>query len=158
MHYAWEQSFARIITNKRATTSHGWNPLMYNLLDDKELKKDGDSNPAKNPYEWCLISADLLTLHFDNAISGTLLDNIVSFKVWKQALDTSWNENMADYAQQWKQKFQSAQLWLLESVLTLEICLVIIRAAIAFHSYSSKMIIYLLLWRRWIQTSKWWLK
>jgi hypothetical protein len=37
VHRAFEVSFGNIINSKKAIRNRGWNPLNYNLLDDKEL-------------------------------------------------------------------------------------------------------------------------
>ena len=75
VHYAWEQSFARVETNKKATAARGWNPLTYSLLDNKDLKREKASNPVKAAYEMCMISgkaaADPLTLNFNEGYSAT---------------------------------------------------------------------------------------
>jgi len=110
VHYAWEQSFARVETNKKATAARGWNPLTYNLLDNKDLKREKASNPVKAAYEMCMISgkaaADPLTLNFNEGYSATLMDKVVSYKVRQQALDTARTENAAETARQRKEKFQ----------------------------------------------------
>jgi hypothetical protein len=110
VHYAWEQSFARVKTNKKAIAAHGWNPLTYNLLDNKDLKREKACNPVKAAYGMCMMSgkttADPLTLNFTDEYPATLMDKVVSFKVRQQPLDTARNENVAETARQRKEKFQ----------------------------------------------------
>ncbi len=38
VNYAWEQSFARVETNRRAIADRGWGPLNYNLLINDDVK------------------------------------------------------------------------------------------------------------------------
>ena len=110
VHYSWEQSFARVASNKKATAARGWNPLTYDLIDNKELRREKACNPVKHAYELCMIAgkttADPLNLNFENGFSGTLMDKVVSYKVRQQALETSRNENAAQLIEECKEKFQ----------------------------------------------------
>jgi hypothetical protein len=111
VHYAWQRSFARVTSNRKATASRGWAPLTYNLLDDTELRRDKSNNPIKHAYELCMIAgrtaADPLLLNFEDGFSGTMMDNkVVGYKVRQQALDRSRAENTAEINQQRKEKFQ----------------------------------------------------
>jgi hypothetical protein len=38
VHRAFNVSFGSIVNSKKAIRNRGWNPLDYNLLDDKELR------------------------------------------------------------------------------------------------------------------------
>ena len=38
VNYAWEQSFARVETNKKAIADRGWGPLNFNLLNNDDIK------------------------------------------------------------------------------------------------------------------------
>ena len=119
-HYAWQRSFARVTSNRKATASRGWSPLTYNLLDDAELRRDKSNNPVKHAYELCMIAgrtaADPILLNFEDGFSGTMMDKVVGYKVRQQALDRSRAENTAEINQQCKEKFQKC------STMTAGIC------------------------------------
>jgi hypothetical protein len=50
VHYAWQQSFAWVRNNKRATATRGWGPLTYNLLDSEEIRREKNCNPDNSAY------------------------------------------------------------------------------------------------------------
>ncbi len=53
VHYAWNASFARVETNKKAITNRGWYPANYILLDSKELDKNKNNKHVRDAYTAC---------------------------------------------------------------------------------------------------------
>jgi hypothetical protein len=111
VHYAWNHSFSRIESNKKATAERGWNPLTYTLLDCPELNNEKENDPIKHANDLCLIAgqrtADPNILNLETGLSGTMMDKIISHKVRQQALDKARAENAAEIVRQRKEKFEN---------------------------------------------------
>ena len=71
--YAWENSFHRIGSNKKAVAKFGWGPLNYNLLLHPEIR--GENGNA------VVLSSDVSPeeLNLTQGLSGTLTNKIVMF-------------------------------------------------------------------------------
>ena len=81
VHCAWEHSFARTESSRRAIAERGWNPLTFNLLDHEELHRDKDENAINNAYQLAAIygkeNVDPSSLNFDSGVAKTLMDQII---------------------------------------------------------------------------------
>jgi hypothetical protein len=73
VHHAWEHSFARTESNRRATAERGWNPLMFNLLDHEELYREKDDSAINNAHQLAALhgkeNIDLSSLNFDSRVA-----------------------------------------------------------------------------------------
>ena len=89
VHYAWNTSFARVETNKKAIANRGWYPVNYILLDNKELDKDKNNKHVREAYTCCELTGskpeDLSNLNLQNGISKTLFDQVVEYKAREDA-------------------------------------------------------------------------
>jgi hypothetical protein len=56
VHRAWNKSFARVDSNKKAIANRGWGPLTYNLLDHPELKQQNKKDIVEAAYNNCRMS------------------------------------------------------------------------------------------------------
>ncbi len=101
VHRAWEHSFARTESSRRAIAERGWNPLTFNLLDHEELHRDKDENAINNAYQLAAIygkeNVDPSSLNFDSGVAKTLMDQIIEQKVRERALDQARNEQREDH-------------------------------------------------------------
>jgi len=70
--YAWEQSFSRWKSNKKAVAERGWGPLSYSILLHPEI------NSAKKEY---MLTSDVKPdeLNLMTKSPGTLMNKIVTF-------------------------------------------------------------------------------
>jgi hypothetical protein len=96
--YAWEHSFSRKESNKKAVAERGWGPLNYNILLHPEInsaKKENVLTSDINPDE----------LNLTTGLSGTLTNKIVSFRN-REAARTG--ENAAEILRQRKKTAQDA--------------------------------------------------
>ncbi len=48
--HAWQHSFAKVESSRKAIAERGWNQLAYNLLDNSELYREKDDMAIKNAY------------------------------------------------------------------------------------------------------------
>ncbi len=80
VHCAWEHSFARAESSRRAIADRGWNPLTFNLLDHEELH-----SAINNVYQLTAIhgkeSIDPSSLNFDRGVAKTLMNQIIEQKI-----------------------------------------------------------------------------
>jgi hypothetical protein len=78
-------------------------------LDSPELNCEKKNDPIKHANNLCLIAgqhtADPSILNLETGLSGTMMDKIISHKVWQQALDKARAENSAEIICQRKDKF-----------------------------------------------------
>jgi len=77
---AWNQSFARVASNKKAVAERGWGPLTYNLLLHPEINLDKNSQ-SKMQHS----NIDPSELNFTKGISGSLTEKIVLFRAREAA-------------------------------------------------------------------------
>ena len=76
---AWEHSFARELTNKKAITERGWNPLNYNLLTYPEIRATMTKSERDNEVSSQLIVlASKLILPTDTTDASTITDDNTS--------------------------------------------------------------------------------
>jgi len=84
VHYAWNASFARVETNKKAIANRGWYPANYILLDSKELDKNKNNMHVWDAYTACELTRsqpeELSKLHLATGLSKTLFDQVVEYK------------------------------------------------------------------------------
>jgi hypothetical protein len=89
VHYAWNASFVRVETNKKAIANRGWYPASYILLDHKELDKDKNNKHVRDAYTCCELTSskpeDLSNLNLQNSILKTLFDQVVEYKAREDA-------------------------------------------------------------------------
>jgi len=101
VHYAWEHSFAKVESNRKAIAGRGWNPLTLNLLDQEELHREKDDKAIKNTYQLAFIhgkeNVDPSCLNFDSGVTKTLMDKIIEQKIRDRALDQACNEQREDH-------------------------------------------------------------
>jgi len=101
VHRAWEKSFAKKDSNKRAIAERGWNPLNYNLLDHEELHRMRDNTPIENAYQLSMIEGvtvpDADDINLSSGIAKTVMDKIVDFRVREKALDTARRTQEEEY-------------------------------------------------------------
>ncbi len=97
--YAWEHSFARQDTNKKAVAERGWGPLNYNILLNPEINSN---KPSDN-----VLTSDAKPedLNLVAGIAGTLTNKIVLFRN-REAARTG--ENAAEVLRQRKKTAQEA--------------------------------------------------
>ena len=97
--YAWENSFHRIGSNKKAVAERGWGPLNYNLLLHPEIS--GENRNAVT------LSSDVSPeeLNLTQGLSGTLTNKIVMFRNREVART---GENAAEVLRQRKKTAQDA--------------------------------------------------
>ena len=100
VHRAWEYSFAKRDSSKRAISERGWNPLTYNLLDHPELNKEKDDVAVTNAYQLASIhgkeNIDPSCLNFEDGIAKTMMDKIVEQKMRDRALEQAHEEQRED--------------------------------------------------------------
>lgn len=116
VHKAWNQSFARVHTNRKAIASRGWNPLNYNCLLHPEIlssKPSYDSsqstrmvsNPAMNQNQQAItdtIASPPSELNLTEGLAGTLIDKIL------QTRNRSDARNGVNLEEQHRKQVQSA--------------------------------------------------
>ena len=97
--YAWENSFHRIGSNKKAVAKFGWGPLNYNLLLHPEISGENGNTVA--------LSSDVSPeeLNLTQGLSGTLTNKIVMFRNREVART---GENAAEVLRQRKKTAQDA--------------------------------------------------
>jgi hypothetical protein len=123
VHHAWEKSFAQVRNNKKATVAWGWGPLTYNFLDSEEIRRENNCNPVNSAFDLRKFSGqtsgDPLALNLESGLAGTMMDmmdEMIDFKVRKQALETARAENSAEIIAQQRDKFKNC------STLTSGVC------------------------------------
>ena len=83
VHRAWEKSFAKKESNKRAIAERGWNPLNYNLLDHEELHREKDNTAIQNAYQLSMIHGvkvpDADAINVNSGVTKTVIEKIVDF-------------------------------------------------------------------------------
>jgi hypothetical protein len=90
--HAWNVSFARVESNKKAVAERGWGPLTYNLLDHPELTRKQDNTAVLRAYQLAhqlhgKEIVDPATLNLDVGPSRTAMDNIVEHRIRTRALN-----------------------------------------------------------------------
>jgi hypothetical protein len=97
-HRAWNHSFARVDSNKKAVVERGWGPLTYNLLDNEELTRKKDNKAVSSAYQLALLhgkeNVDPSILNFDAGTSKTVMDRIVESKIRDRALNRARTEQV----------------------------------------------------------------
>ena len=97
-HRAWNHSFARVDSNKKAVVERGWGPLTYNLLDNEELTRKKDNKAVSSAYQLALLhgkeNVDPSILKFDAGTSKTVMDRIVESKIRDRALNRARTEQV----------------------------------------------------------------
>ena len=74
----WDRSFGHCFNSRKAIASRGWNPLTYNLLDNKRLEKSKKQQPNGNTPPSSLDGTiDPLSLNTSVGIAGTYTDIII---------------------------------------------------------------------------------
>jgi hypothetical protein len=83
---AWQHSFARVATNKRAIAARGWSPLNYNLLDHPEIQET--KNRVQSIGEIYVRQVrqgvditDLTSLNTEHGAMGMCMDKFLDHKV-----------------------------------------------------------------------------
>jgi hypothetical protein len=100
---AWEKSFARIETNRKAIAERGWGPLNYNCLTDPELQLLSTSNSNTELSGTTAIAPDVL--NFNAGKSGTLTDQVVAYRNREDARN---GVNLEEQARRRKETAQQA--------------------------------------------------
>ncbi len=100
---AWNQSFARVESNKKAVAERGWGPLTYNLLDHPELTRKQDNTAVLRAYQLAhqlhgKEIVDPATLNIDVGPSRTAMDNIVEHRIRTRAINCA-REDQAEEIQ-----------------------------------------------------------
>jgi len=100
---AWNQSFARVESNKKAVAERGWGPLTYNLLDHPELTRKQDNKAIVRAYQLAhqlhgKEIVDPATLNIDVGPSRTAMDNIVEHRIRTRAINCA-REDQAEEIQ-----------------------------------------------------------
>lgn len=74
----WDRSFGHCFNSRKAIASRGWNPLTYNLLDNKRLERSKKQQPNVEVPPTSLDDAvDPLSLNTSAGIAGTYTDIII---------------------------------------------------------------------------------
>jgi hypothetical protein len=102
---AWEDSFARVETNKTAIAERGWGPLNYNILlhDEIQLTSTSQSEHLNSSMEERTIAVSTITpagLNLNRGIAGILLDKVI---VYRNREDARNGINLDDLARQRKE-------------------------------------------------------
>ncbi len=99
-HHAWEYSFAKKDSSKKAISERGWDLLTNNLLGHPELKKEKDDIAITNAYQLAAINGkeniDPSCLNFEDNIAKTMMDKIVEQKIRDRALEQARKEQQED--------------------------------------------------------------
>ena len=74
---AWECSFNRVHTNKRAISDRGWNPPNRKLLTHPDLKKQVTPSSTTSDASMAAITFDASDLNFETGLSAKILDRII---------------------------------------------------------------------------------
>jgi len=97
---AWQHSFAKVESSRKAIAERGWNPLAYNLLDNSELYREKDDTAIKNAYQLAMIhgkeNMDPSCLNLEDGVAKTMMDKIVEHKIRERALEQARNEQSED--------------------------------------------------------------
>jgi hypothetical protein len=88
---AWQKSFARVETNKRAIAARGWGSLNYSMFDHPELQETMDRVRSINEiYEKQIREGvditDLATFNTEQGSMGLCVDIFLDQKIQEQAL------------------------------------------------------------------------
>ena len=112
VHYAWNASFARIETNKKAIANRGWYPANYILLDSKELDKNKNNKHVRDAYTACELTGsqpeDLSNLNLATGLSKTLFDQVVEYKAREDARQKAQIEQAEEIRKKHVDAFHSA--------------------------------------------------
>jgi hypothetical protein len=88
---AWQKSFARVDTNKRAIAARGWGPLNYILLDHPELQETKERVKSINEIYVKHVRdgieiTDLTLLNTDKGAMGICMDMFLDQNVQEHAI------------------------------------------------------------------------
>jgi hypothetical protein len=79
----WKDSFARVLTNKKAIAERGWNPLNHVLLLHPEIQltnKTATTASSTDPASDTITTVQPESLNLTEGLAGTLMDQIVEFR------------------------------------------------------------------------------
>lgn len=112
VHYAWNASFARVETNKKAIANRGWYPANYILLDSKELDKNKNNMHVRDAYTACELTGsqpeELSKLNLATGLSKTLFDQVVEYKAREDARQKAQIEQAEEIRKKHVAAFHSA--------------------------------------------------
>jgi hypothetical protein len=112
VHYAWNASFARVETNKKAIANRGWYPANYILLDSKELDKNKNNMHVQDAYTACELTGsqpeELSMLNLATGLSKTLFDQVVEYKAREDARQNTQIEQAEEIHKKHVDAFHSA--------------------------------------------------
>jgi hypothetical protein len=97
VHRAFYVSFGSIVNSKKAIKSRGWNPLNYNLLDDKELNNGQEQDVANHAHQYCYLAGVFPMMHGESVslegASKSLLSRIVEHEIRQRARNEAVTNN-----------------------------------------------------------------
>jgi hypothetical protein len=112
VHYAWNASFARVETNKKAIANRGWYPTNFILLDSRELDKNKNNMHVWDVYTACELTGsqpeELSKLNLATGLSKTLFDQVIEYKAREDAQQKAQIEKAEEIHKKHVDAFHSA--------------------------------------------------
>jgi hypothetical protein len=112
IHRAWNNSFTKVESNKKAVVGRGWYHANYILLNNEELRKEKNSKHVHDAHDLCAMSgyktAPLETLNLSGGTSKPLLDQIFVHKAREDAKNKASLERADEILRKSVENFNTA--------------------------------------------------
>jgi hypothetical protein len=113
VHRAFDVSFGNIVNSKKAIRNRGWNPLNYNLLDDKELNNREEQEAVNHAHQYCDLAGVSPMDHVESisleGASKSLLSRIVEQEIRQKARNEALTNNAEEIRLNKVAAFQEAK-------------------------------------------------
>jgi hypothetical protein len=113
VHMAFDVSFGSIVNSKKAIRNRGWNPLNYNLLDDKELNNREEQEAVNHAHQYLDLAGVLPMTHGESVslegASKSLLSRIVEHEIRQRARNELLTNNAEEIRLNKVAAFQEAK-------------------------------------------------
>jgi hypothetical protein len=97
VHRSWNESFAKVESNKHAIRNRGWGPLNSKILDHPELQQQKKRSIVDAAYNTCALNGkeplDPQQLNLKEGVSGTLLENLLEQMQCQNSRNTALREH-----------------------------------------------------------------